>query len=114
MTGHPAVGLDALLARLQARTVTPVTPAANRALQPKPAPLRACTPVTPVTSPNRNGARADWFGLQLVEFRTSGDPVGVWHTALGPDADDLIADLRDRYRDRLSGVRKVSDSEPER
>lgn len=108
------MGLDALLARLQARAVTPVTPATNRALQPKPAPLLACTPVTPVTSQNRQGASATRFGLRRVEFRTSGDPFGVWHTALGPDSDDLIADLRDRYRDRLYGIRKLGDPEPGR
>ena len=108
------MGLDALLARLQARAVTPVTPATNRALQPKPAPLLACTPVTPVTSQNRQCASATRFGLRRVEFRTSGDPFGVWHTALGPDSDDLIADLRDRYRDRLYGIRKLGDPEPGR
>lgn len=52
--------------------------------------------------------------LRIVHFRLNTDPETVWHTALGPDADDLIADLRDRYRDRLAGIRKVGDSESDR
>ena len=52
--------------------------------------------------------------LRVVEFRLKVDEPGRWHTALGPDADDLIADLRDRYRDRLYGIRKPGDPEPGR
>ncbi len=99
------MGLDSLLARLESRTVTPVTPARNQALQPKPAPLRACTPVTPVTPQKREVSKPARIGLQSVQFRLKADPPGVWHTALGPDADDLAADLRDRYRERLDGLR---------
>lgn len=47
--------------------------------------------------------------LQMVHFRLKADREDVWHTALGPDSDDLIADLRDRYRDRLDGVRAMSE-----
>lgn len=52
--------------------------------------------------------------LQVVHFRLKADREGVWHTALGLDAGDLIADLHDRYRDRLAGVRRVGDTEPGR
>jgi len=45
------MGLDALLSRLEADAVTPVTPAEIRDVTVKPAPALDCTPVTPVTSP---------------------------------------------------------------
>ena len=59
-------------------------------------------------------SRGDGARLRIVEFRLKSDVPGRWHTALGPDADDLIADLRDRYRDRLDGIRKPGDPEPGR
>lgn len=43
--------------------------------------------------------------LRVVEFRLTVDPPGRWHVALGPDADDLIADLRSRYGARLDAAR---------
>lgn len=45
------MGLDALLARLKAESVTPVTPAESEGVTAKPAPILDCTPVTPVTAP---------------------------------------------------------------
>lgn len=52
------MGLDALLARLEAEAVTPVTPAKTEAVTAKPAPALDCTPVTPVTSPDSVTAQA--------------------------------------------------------
>lgn len=99
------MGLDALLARLEARPVTPVTPSETLALQPKPAPMLACTLVTPVTPQKQQVRNETRIGLQVVSFRLKIDPPGVWHTALGPDVADLIADLRGRYGARLDGVK---------
>lgn len=50
------MALDALLARLEGRVVTPVTADAIADVTPKPAPMLACTPVTPVTPQNDNTA----------------------------------------------------------
>lgn len=44
------MALEALLARLEAESVTPVTPAETADVTAKPAPMLACTAVTPVTS----------------------------------------------------------------
>lgn len=52
------MGLDALLARLEAEAVTPVTPAESAGVTAKPAPALDCTPVTPVTSPDGVTAQA--------------------------------------------------------
>ena len=46
------MALDALLARLEGRAVTPVTAGAIADVTPKPAPMLACAPVTPVTAEN--------------------------------------------------------------
>jgi len=53
-------------------------------------------------------ARATVARLRVVEFRLKDDAPGRWHTALGPDTDDLIADLRERYGARLDGARVKS------
>lgn len=50
------MALDALLARLEGRAVTPVTADAIADVTPKPAPMLACTPVTPVTAENDDTA----------------------------------------------------------
>lgn len=50
-------------------------------------------------------ARATVARLRVVEFRLTDDAPGRWHTALGPDPDDLSADLRDRFGARLDGLR---------
>ncbi len=50
------MALDALLARLEGRAVTPVTPEAKPGVPSKPAPIKACTPVTPVTPENDDTA----------------------------------------------------------
>lgn len=69
--------------------------------------------VTPAMRDRLADAKAELVALltptrpkfRMVQFRLKVDPEHVWHTALGPDADDLAADLRDRYRDRLDDVR---------
>ncbi len=43
------MSLDTLLARLEARTATPVTAAPMPSVTPEPLQNQACTPVTPVT-----------------------------------------------------------------
>ncbi len=43
--------------------------------------------------------------LRRVDFRLKGDAPGAWCTALGPDEAELIADIRERYRERLDGLR---------
>ena len=50
------MALDALLARLEGRAVTPVTAGAIADVTPKRAPMLACTPVTPVTAENDDTA----------------------------------------------------------
>jgi hypothetical protein len=50
------MALDALLARLEGRAVTPVTADAGDDVTPKPAPIKACTPVTSVTAENYDTA----------------------------------------------------------
>lgn len=44
-------------------------------------------------------------GLCRVDFRLKIDVPGIWHTALGPDQSELLADLRARYRERLDVLR---------
>lgn len=69
--------------------------------------------VTPAMRNRLADAKAELIALltptrpkfRMVQFRLKVDPEHVWHTALGPDADDLATDLRDRYRDRLDGLR---------
>ena len=51
------MALDTLLARLEGRAVTPVAADAIADVTPKPAPMLACTPVTPVTAENDDTAR---------------------------------------------------------
>ena len=50
--------LDALLARLEGRAVTSVTSDITDDVTPRPAPMLACTSVTPVTAENDDTARA--------------------------------------------------------
>lgn len=50
------MALDALLARLEGQAVTPVTADVMPDVTPKPAPMLACTLVTPVTSENDDTA----------------------------------------------------------
>ena len=69
------MGLDALLARLEAEAVTPVTPAESTDVTAKPAPALDCTPVTPVTSPDGVTAQARAC-LWLLHFPDL-DPVAV-------------------------------------
>lgn len=52
------MGLDALLVRLEYRVVTPVTADVTPDVTPKPAPIEACTSVTPVTAENHDAASA--------------------------------------------------------
>lgn len=44
--------------------------------------------------------------LRVVEFRLTGDVSDRWHAALGPDLEKLVLDLRDRFGDRLAGIRQ--------
>ncbi len=60
------MALDALLSRLEGRAVTPVTAGAAADVTPKPAPMLACTPVTPVTSENDDAQR---HGLTLADLK---------------------------------------------
>ena len=50
------MSLKALLASLESRAVTPVTADVRPSVTPKPAPVLACTSVTPVTSENDDTA----------------------------------------------------------
>jgi len=52
------MGLDALLARFESRAVTSVTVDVTTDVTPKPAPVEACTSVTPVTAENHDAASA--------------------------------------------------------
>ena len=54
---------------------------------------------------DRSAPAAAVAGLRIVEFRLFCDRPGAWHTALGPDADDLLHDLRDRFGERLEAVK---------
>lgn len=92
---------DRLHVEARAGTVTPAM--RERLIEAKAELVALLTPVKPMVPT-----------LQMVHFRLNADPENVWHTALGPDADDLIADLHDRYRDRLYGIRKFDDPEPRR
>lgn len=107
------MGLDALLARLESPGVTLKPLSETRTLQNRTTPLRACTLVTPVTPPKRHYPEARQAGLSIVNFRLKVDAPGIWHTALGPDQLDLIADLRARYRERLDGLRPHPLSNPD-
>lgn len=69
------MGLDALLSRLEARAVTPVTPEIRGDVTPEPAPALACTPVTAVTAPADVTAEPRAF-LWLLHFPDV-DPVAV-------------------------------------
>lgn len=40
----------------------------------------------------------------LVDFRLREDPAGVWHSARGADPNEITADLRSRYGDRLDAA----------
>lgn len=72
-------------------------------------PLRPLMSVLAVPYPRTfENARATVARLRVVEFRLKDDAPGRWHTALGPDTDDLIADLRERYGARLDGARVKS------
>lgn len=57
------MGLDTLLATMERRVNTPATPCTHAGVTAKPAPVKACTPVTPVTPQNGNTAPFDreWF-----------------------------------------------------
>jgi hypothetical protein len=62
------MALDRLLKKLESRdSVTPVTPAATHDVTPKPAPPKACTPVTSVTSQNDITALLARFRLHECE-----------------------------------------------
>lgn len=50
------MALDALLAKMEGRAVTSVTADVAPDVTPKPAPIKACTPVTPVTAENDDTA----------------------------------------------------------
>lgn len=51
-------------------------------------------------------SQATGHRLRVVEFRLTSDAQGRWHTALGPDLEKLVLDLRDRFGDRLAGIRQ--------
>ncbi len=74
------MALEALLARLEADSVTPVTPAETADVTAKPAPVLACTAVTPVTSCAGVTERATLWLLHFPDL----DPVAV---AFAPERD---------------------------
>lgn len=57
------MGLDTLLATMERRVNTPATPCTHAGVTAKPAPVKACTLVTPATPQNGNTAPFDqeWF-----------------------------------------------------
>ncbi len=69
------MGIDALLARLEAEGVTPVTPAGATDVTAKRAPALDCTAVTPVTPPDRVTPQASAC-LWLLHFSDL-EPVAV-------------------------------------
>ncbi|MCO5102190.1 MAG: hypothetical protein M9885_15075 [Burkholderiaceae bacterium] len=87
------MALEALLARLEADSVTPVTPAETADVTAKPAPVLACTAVTPVTSPADVTARATLWLLHFPDL----DPVAV---AFAPERDQ--AEVLAAYPDALA------------
>jgi len=69
-------------------------------------PLRPLLSVLAVSRPGTlERSPAAVARMRIVEFRLKVDAPGRWHTALGPDTDDLIADLHERYGGRLDGAR---------
>ena len=65
------MGLEALLARMESRTVTPVTPELRPDVTPKPVPIRACTPVTSVTALNATDRMCGIEGMPPTKDRTA-------------------------------------------
>ncbi len=80
------MGIDALLARLEAEGVTPVTPAGAMDVTAKRAPALDCTAVTPVTPPDRVTPQASAC-LWLLHFSDL-EPVAV---AFAPAVDHAEA-----------------------
>ncbi len=87
------MALEALLARLEVESVTPVTPADTADVTAKPAPVLARTAVTPVTSPADVTARATLWLLHFPDL----DPVAV---AFAPERDQ--AEVLAAYPDALA------------
>ncbi|MCD6682094.1 MAG: hypothetical protein LT102_15865 [Burkholderiaceae bacterium] len=87
------MALEALLARLEADSVTPVTPAETADVTAKPAPVLACTAVTPVTSCAGVTERATLWLLHFPDL----DPVAV---AFAPERDQ--AEVLAAYPDALA------------
>lgn len=83
------MGLDALLARLEAEAVTHVTPAESADVTAKPAPALDCTAVTPATSPDGVTAQTR-VCLWLLHFPDL-DPVAVAFAPAFDHADALAA-----------------------
>jgi len=87
------MALEALLARLEADSVTPVTPAKTADVTAKPAPVLACTAVTPVTSSADVTQRATLWLLHFPDL----DPMAV---AFAPERDQ--AEVLAAYPDALA------------
>lgn len=87
------MALEALLARLEAESVTPVTSAGTADVTAKPAPVLACTAVTPVTSPANVTERATLWLLHFPDL----DRVAV---AFAPERDQ--AEVLAAYADALA------------
>lgn len=66
------MGIDALLATMERRVDTPATPCTHAGVTAKPAPVKACTLVTPATPQNGNTAQLDceWYEARaaILEF----------------------------------------------
>lgn len=96
------MGLDSLLATMETRNVTPVTPIEAAGVTLEPAWIKACTPVTSVTAQNSvtaNEPANDW------KFTSDGEP-----GAFLPMADDPEFDEKARH---LAWVFHFAGDEPE-
>lgn len=83
------MGIDALLSRLEAEAVTPVTSRNSAGVTSKPAPALTCTPVTSVT-PRKDNAAAARASRWLLHL-----PDGVLEVTFAPAA--CHADVLGRY-----------------
>ncbi|MGK2915798.1 MAG: hypothetical protein ACSLE5_15355 [Porticoccaceae bacterium] len=90
------MALDDLLARLEGRAVTPVTPTEIDGVTAKPAQSLACTPVTPVT-PKKNNTGADANPPTPLSAQTEAT-IRAWLEYIGETDPEEIARVWDKCR----------------
>lgn len=86
------MALDALLARLEGRAVTPVTSDAIADVTPKPAPILACTPVTSVTAQN-DDTPAEARRQRVLAILAENPNIGRAVLVDDPDTDPVLLTL---------------------